>query len=59
MNKSAYSPSELLDTVLKRLKENGGRMTKKREQSRLMLTFDRPASAEEIRKRAELSASDL
>ena len=50
----------MLDIVLQRLKENGGRMTKKREQVLgAMLTFDRPASAEEIRERAELPASDL
>lgn len=52
--------TELLDTFIQRLKISGGRMTKKRELVLgAMLTFDRPATAEEIRERAELSASDL
>ena len=52
--------SQLLDTVLERLHSSGGRMTKKREQVLgALLTFDRPASAEEIRERAELPPSDL
>jgi len=50
----------MLDIVLQRLKENGGRMTKKREQVLgAMLTFDRPAAADEIRERAGLPISDL
>ena len=54
------SSTELLDIVLRRLRENGGRMTKKREQVLgAMLTFDRLASADEIRERAELPPSDL
>jgi len=53
-------PSQLLDTVLERLRSNGGRMTKKREQVLgALLTFDRPAAAEEIRERAELPTTDL
>jgi Fe2+ or Zn2+ uptake regulation protein len=55
-----YKSSKLLDIILKRLKASGGRMTKKREVLLgALLTFDRPASAEEIRARAELPASDL
>ncbi|WP_158279742.1 Fur family transcriptional regulator [Coraliomargarita sinensis] len=51
---------KLLGIVLERLRADGGRMTKKREQVlRALLTFDRPAAAEEIRERAELPASDL
>jgi Fur family transcriptional regulator, ferric uptake regulator len=50
----------LLDVVIERLRAGGGRMTKKREQLLgALLTFDRPASAEEIRERAELPPSDL
>ncbi|MEM0966974.1 MAG: transcriptional repressor [Verrucomicrobiota bacterium] len=50
----------LLDTVVKRLKASGGRMTKKREQVlTVLLSTDRPVSAEEIRERARLVASDL
>jgi Fe2+ or Zn2+ uptake regulation protein len=52
--------SDLLDIVLKRLKANGGRMTKKREcVLGALLSMDRPRSAEEIRERAELPPSDL
>ena len=52
--------SQLLDTVLSRLKASGGRMTKKRELVLgALLTMDRPASAEEVRERAELPESDL
>ncbi|MBL6829144.1 MAG: transcriptional repressor [Puniceicoccaceae bacterium] len=52
--------NQLLDTAIGRLKTSGGRMTKKREVLLgALLTFDRPASAEEIRERAELSQSDL
>ena len=51
---------ELLDIVLERLKASGGRMTKKREcVLGALLSMDRPASAEEIRERAELPATDL
>ena len=51
---------ELLSIVLGRLRADGGRMTKKREQVLgALLTFDRPAAAEEIRERAELPTSDL
>lgn len=51
---------QLLDIVLERLRADGGRMTKKRERVLgALLTFDRPATAEEIRERAELPASDL
>ena len=50
----------LLDVVIERLRTEGGRMTKKREQLiGALLTFDRPASAEEIRERAKLPPSDL
>ena len=52
--------SQLLDTVLSRLKASGGRMTKKRELVLCaLLTMDRSASAEEVRERAELPESDL
>jgi len=52
--------SQLLDIVLERLRADGGRMTKKREcVLSALLTFDRPATAEQIRERAELPASDL
>jgi len=52
--------SELFDTVMQRLRAEGGRMTKKRERILdALLSFDRPASAEELRERAELPASDL
>lgn len=55
-----HTSSELFDIVVERLKANGGRMTKKREQILgALLTFDRPASADEIRERAELAESDL
>ena len=50
----------LFDTAIGRLKADGGRMTKKREiLISALLSFDRPASAEEIRERAELAQSDL
>ena len=52
--------TQLLDIVIGRLKASGGRMTKKRERVLgALLTMDRPASAEEIRQRAELPPSDL
>ena len=52
--------SQLFDTAIDRLKTSGGRMTKKREVLlNALLAFDRPASAEEIRERADLSQSDL
>lgn len=52
--------NQLFETVIARLRSEGGRMTKKREQLlHALLTFDRPAAAEEIRGRAELPASDL
>ncbi|MGB0409794.1 MAG: Fur family transcriptional regulator [Opitutales bacterium] len=52
--------SQLLDIVIERLKASGGRMTKKRERVLgALFTVDRPASAEEIRQRAELPPSDL
>lgn len=52
--------SQLLDIVIERLKASGGRMTKKRERVLgALFTMDRPASAEEIRQRAELPPSDL
>jgi len=51
---------QLREIVLERLRAEGGRMTKKREQVLgALFTFDRPAAAEEIRERAELPASDL
>jgi Fe2+ or Zn2+ uptake regulation protein len=56
----ATSDADLLDIVLERLRAGGGRMTKKRQVLLgALLTFDRPASAEEIRTRAKLPASDL
>jgi Fe2+ or Zn2+ uptake regulation protein len=55
-----YQEKDLVDIVLERLRADGGRMTKKREQVLgALFTFDRPASAEEIRERASLAASDL
>mgnify|MGYP001800565215 CR=1 FL=1 len=52
--------SKLLDIVIERLKTSGGRMTKKRERVLgALFTMDRPASAEEIRKRAKFPESDL
>jgi Fe2+ or Zn2+ uptake regulation protein len=55
-----YQEKDLIDIVLERLRADGGRMTKKREQVfGALFTFDRPASAEEIRERAGLAASDL
>lgn len=52
--------TQLLDIVIGRLKASGGRMTKKRERVLgALFTMDRPASAEEIRQRAELPPSDL
>lgn len=57
---SSPKTSILFDIVLERLRAKGGRMTKKRERILgALLTFDRPAAAEEIRERAELPASDL
>jgi Fe2+ or Zn2+ uptake regulation protein len=51
---------ELFEVVIARLKASGGRMTKKRECILgALLTMNRPASAEEIRERAQLPASDL
>ena len=52
--------SRLLDIIIERLKASGRRMTKKREQVLgALFTMDRPASAEQIRAKAELSPSDL
>ncbi|MEM8867205.1 MAG: Fur family transcriptional regulator [Verrucomicrobiota bacterium] len=52
--------TELLDSIIERLKESGARMTKKRECILgALLTFDRPATAEEIRQRAALAPTDL
>jgi Fur family transcriptional regulator, ferric uptake regulator len=46
--------------VIKRLKAKGARMTQKRQRIlNALTTFDRPASAEEIRERAELPPTDL
>lgn len=57
---SEDSSSQLLDIIIERLKASGGRMTKKRERLLgALFTMDRPASAEEIRERAELPPSDL
>lgn len=56
----ATDEKKLLEIVLERLKASGGRMTKKRGRVLgALFTMDRPASAEEIRERAELTASDL
>ncbi|MFU8848171.1 MAG: Fur family transcriptional regulator [Opitutales bacterium] len=56
----AQQGKDLFNIVLARLRADGGRMTKKREQLlAALLTFDRPAAAEEIRERAQLPASDL
>lgn len=54
------SNSSILNDILDRLRASGARMTKKRERILgALLTFDRPASAEEIRERAELPPTDL
>lgn len=54
------SKASILPEILNALKASGARMTKKRERILgALLTFDRPATAEEIRERAELPASDL
>lgn len=54
------SKASILPDVLEALKASGARMTKKRERILgALLTFDRPATAEEIRERAVLPASDL
>ena len=52
--------NKLFVTAIDRLKAGGGRIVKKREVLLgALLTFDRPASAEEIRERADLNESDL
>lgn len=52
--------SDLLNSIIECLKESGARMTKKRERILgALLSFNRPATAEEIRERAELPPSDL
>ncbi|MAS64192.1 MAG: hypothetical protein CL815_03075 [Coraliomargarita sp.] len=54
------SKTNILPEVIQALKASGSRMTKKREQILgALLTFNRPATAEEIRERAELPSSDL
>ena len=54
------SKASILPEILNALKASGARITKKRERILgALLTFDRPATAEEIRERAELPASDL
>lgn len=51
---------QLISTIVDKLKSNGARMTKKRERIlTAVASFERPATAEEIRERAELPASDL
>lgn len=56
----AVNRTELLQSILERLRERGARMTKKRERLLgALLTMDRPASAEEIRERAGFPDSDL
>lgn len=53
-----YAP--LLDIIVSRLKTSGGRMTKKRALVlETLFKMDRLGSAEEIRERAKLPASDL
>ena len=53
-------PNQLFDVAILRLKAGGWRMTKKREVLlNALLTFDRPASAEQIREKADLAQSDL
>ena len=54
------SKASILPDILHALKTSGARMTKKRERILgALLTVDRPATAEEIRERAELPSSDL
>ncbi|ADE55050.1 Fur family transcriptional regulator [Coraliomargarita akajimensis] len=54
------SKASILPQILDALKASGARMTKKRERILgALLTFDHPATAEEIRERAELPPTDL
>lgn len=54
------SSTQLYNVIIDRLKQKGARMTKKRERILgALLSFDRPATADEIRERAKLPASDL
>ena len=54
------SEHHIFDVIIERLKASGGRMTQKRQRVLgALLTMDRPASAEEIRERADLPTSDL
>lgn len=52
--------SIIIGKILDSLRASGARITKKRERIlNALLTFDRPATAEEIRERAELPPTDL
>jgi Fur family transcriptional regulator, ferric uptake regulator len=54
------SRQERLEQVIGRLRGRGARLTRKRERLlQALLETDRPASAEEIRERASLPATDL
>ncbi|MGE9291802.1 MAG: Fur family transcriptional regulator [Puniceicoccales bacterium] len=56
----AHSKESLRDAVNERLRSSPLRLTRKRQRILdVLLTFDRPESAAEIRKRAELPESDL
>lgn len=53
-------PDSLMETILERMRAEGGRITKKRVRIvEALMQFDHPASAEEIRKSAELPETDL
>jgi Fe2+ or Zn2+ uptake regulation protein len=53
-------PSKIHSQVLQQLKASGARLTKKRQRILdALLSLDRPATAEEIRERAELRPTDL
>ncbi|CAA6679817.1 MULTISPECIES: Fur family transcriptional regulator [unclassified Lentimonas] len=54
------TPDSSIETILERMRADGGRITKKRIRIVEALTqFDRPASAEEIRQSAQLPETDL
>jgi Fe2+ or Zn2+ uptake regulation protein len=53
-------PNSQFETILERMRVGGGRITQKRMRIvEALMEFDRPASAEEIRTKAGLPASDL
>ncbi len=55
-----FQTTDIAEGIISRLRANGGRITAKRRRVlEALLSFDRPASAEDIRTRAELPESDL